>query len=381
MAIEKIILPKNKLGNTGLELSLLGLGGFHQCEVDSGIVAEVAAEFISIGGNYLETARSYGDGGSESKIGRAITGHREKLVLGSKTVQRNAEGVWRELNETLENLQTDHLDLYFMHNVFTSEDLAAIIAPGGALEAFIRAKNEGLIKHLAISTHWPLILLDAIKVVPFEAVLIWNNYLDYCNYPEIPNIILPALRERGIGILAMKPLADGYLHNSVENAFRYALLGNPACVVSGFNSLEMLRADAAAVCRGRLDENETAELLRNAPELGDYVCRQCRQCSVMPGDKSDLLKKLFALEGQFDRQMDDLRPVDAGTYALRQRLGKWFGNGNRAKAAFAASAETFETTLTNAEPKAFSACRYRIDIPRKIRIAATKLTDGKLSKI
>ncbi len=367
------ILNKKTLGNTGLELSILGMGGFHQCEVDSGIVAEVADEFISLGGNYIETARSYGSGGSESKIGRAIAGRREKLILGSKTVQRTREGAWRELNESLEELQTDYLDLYFMHNVFTFEDIKAITVSGGALEAFLQAKDEGLIKHLAISTHWPLLLLDAIKVIPFEAVLIWINYLDFCNYPEIPNIILPALQKRGTGILGMKPLADGFLHNSVDNAFRYALRYDPSCIVSGFNSIKMLHDDVKAVCRGALDDTANTKLMENAPELDNYVCRQCKECSVM---KSNLLKKLFELEGKFDRQMDDLCPVDAGTYALRQRLGKWFGNAERAKKQFAQNPDFLNIDITSLSP-----CRYTIDIPRKLKIAHTKLSSGKLAGI
>lgn len=367
------VFSRKPLGNTGLELSLLGMGGFHQCEVDSDIVAEVTDEFISLGGNYIETARSYGSGGSESKIGRAIAGQREKLVLGSKTVQRTAEGVWRELNESLEELQTDHLDLYFLHNVFTSGDITAITASGGALEAFLRAKNEGLIKHIAISTHWPLRLLEAIDVIPFEAVLIWINYLDFCSYPEIPNLILPELKERGIGILGMKPLADGYLHNSVDSAFRYALRYDPECLVSGFNSVEMLHADAEAVCRGALDDTQNAELMKNARELGNYVCRQCRECSVMRGS---LIKTLFELEGKFDRQMDDLQPVDAGTYALRQRLGKWFNNAEWARGEFAQNQDFLDI-----DSKKISPCRYGIDIPRKIKIVQAKLNGGKLSEL
>ena len=366
-------LSRKPLGSTGLELSILGMGGFHQCEVDSEIVSKVAEKFISLGGNYIETARSYGSGGSESKIGRAIAGQRKKLVLGSKTVQRTSEGVWRELNESLEELRTDYLDLYFMHNVFTHEDITAITAPGGALEAFLRAKDEGLIKHIAISTHWPLRLLEAIKFIPFEAVLIWINYLDFCNYPEIPDIILPALKERGTGILGMKPLADGYLHNSVDNAFRCALRYDPACLVSGFNSVEMLLADTNAVCRGALDDAENNALLKNAPELGNYVCRQCKECSVT---ESHLLKNLFELEGKFDRQMDDLNPVDAGTYALRQRLGKWFGNGERAREMFAQNPD-----LLNIDIESLSPCRYGIDIPRKIKIAHAKLSSAKLTML
>jgi predicted aldo/keto reductase-like oxidoreductase len=375
-----IKLPQRELGKTGIKLSLLGLGGFHQCEVDSQIVAEVTNEFIAMGGNYIETARSYGNGGSEIKLGKAIAGRRNKVHLGSKTVKRDSEGAWRELNETLEALQTDYLDLYFMHNVFKPEDMSAIIAKGGALEAFNRAKQEGLIKNIAISTHWPLLLLDAIEVIPYEAVLIWGNYLDYCNYPEIPDKILPVLRERGVGHLIMKPLADGYLHNSVEKAFRYALRDNPACIVSGFNSVEMLKADAEAVCRGKLNDYETDELLAEAPELNDYVCRQCSRCSVLPDGDGDLLKKIFELEGKFDRQMNDLRPIDTGTYALRQYLGRWFGNADRAQQAFSEIENEIRNSIITQE-KDFAACRYNIDAGRKMKIAVAKLSGSKVSEI
>jgi hypothetical protein len=171
----------------------------------------------------------------------------------------------------------------------------------------------------------------------------------------------------------MKPLADGYLHNSVDSAFRHALRYNPTCLVSGFNSVEMLRADADAVCRGALDDAENAELMKNAPELGNYVCRQCEKCSVTD---DSLLKKLFELEGKFDRQMDDLHPVDAGTYALRQRLCKWFGNAERAREQFVQNPNFLNIDIKNLSP-----CRYGIDIPRKIKIVNAKLNGGKLTEL
>lgn len=369
-------LSRRKLGKTGLEISNLGLGGFHQCEVDYETVQGLVTEFVSLGGNYIETARSYGRGSSEFKLGKAIKGFRDRLIIGSKTACRDAEGVWRELNETLDALQTDHLDLYFMHNVFTDADLDQTISPGGALEAFMKAKDQRLIKHIAMSSHWPIILLDAMEKVPIEAVLIWGNYLDYCNYPEITGEILPAMRERGIGHLIMKPLADGFLHNSVESAFRYALRENPDCIVSGFNSIDMLKQDAEAVCLGPLNDVANDELLVGAPELGDYICRQCKTCSVLPGDKGALLKKLFELEGKFDRQMNDYKPVAAGTYALRQRLCKWFGNQNRATDEFMRLSGEFTTALLGCTEESNSPCRYGIDIPRKIRIAMEKLSNG-----
>ncbi len=385
MKQEPMRLGKSKLGSTGLKVSMLGLGGFHQCEVDSDTVGQVVERFIAIGGNYVETARSYGSGASETKLGQALKKHRRKLVLASKTVKRDAEGVWRELNETLEALQTDHLDLYFFHNVSMIEDANAIIAPGGALEAFMRAKAEGMVKHFAISSHWPVILPRLADIIPFEAVLIWGNYLDFCNYPEIPDEILPDLRKRDIGILFMKPLADGYVYRSVENAFRYSLRYSPDCIVSGFNSLKLLNADAAAVIKGPLNDTENESVLTNAPELGNYVCRQCPKCSVLAGRKARSLKALFELEGKYDRQMNDFQPVDSGTYALRQYLGKWFGNAQRAEALFADNSAEFmdiiEPAITHDSNNSFAPCRYGIDIPRKIQIIAAKLSGGQPAKL
>lgn len=365
-------LPRRRLGATGLEISLLGLGGFHQCEVDSDTVQKVVERFIQLGGNYIETARSYGSGASEMKIGRAIEPYRNDLVMVSKTVKRDAESAWRELNETLEALRTDHLDLYFFHNINRQEDIEAISGKGGALEAFERAKQEGLIKHFAASTHWPLLLLDALKSINFEAVLIWGNYLDFCNFPELPETVIPELRRRNIGITFMKPLADGYLYRSVENAFRYALNFEPDCIVSGFNSVAMLEEDAGAVLKGPLNEAAMQNLLSNALELDRYVCRQCKDCPVLPAPQNNLLKKLFELEGKVDRQMNDFKPVDAGMYALRQRLGKWFGSEDRAKAMFAGQAEDFKTL----SELSLAPCSYGIDIKRKIDIATRKLSDG-----
>jgi aryl-alcohol dehydrogenase-like predicted oxidoreductase len=83
---------KRQLGSTGLKVSTLGLGGFHQCEVDAETVAQVFEHFVELGGNFVETARSYGDGASETKLGMALKKHRKKLILASKTVKRDAEG-------------------------------------------------------------------------------------------------------------------------------------------------------------------------------------------------------------------------------------------------------------------------------------------------
>jgi predicted aldo/keto reductase-like oxidoreductase len=246
------------------------------------------------------------------------------------------------------------------------------------MRACERALDQGLIRHVAMSSHWPAMYLAALGRLPLGAVLIWGNYLDFCHYPEIPGEILPALREQGVGILFMKPLADGYLYRSPERAFRYALAQPVDCVVAGFNSLDMLAVDLAC-CQDEsvATATEIEQILAEAPELGDYVCRQCTACSVLDGADGAALKRVFELEGKVDRQMDDRRQTTAAQYALRERLKGWFGAAGRARAAYA------ELPLKAPElaTKPVRPCRYGLDIARKLAIADAKLRNDEALRL
>jgi predicted aldo/keto reductase-like oxidoreductase len=364
-------LPKRTLGKTGIDVSILGLGGFHQVETLQADLDEIVHAYLKAGGNYIETARSYGGGASEVKLGRALTSvPRDSYVLATKTSERSEEGAWRQLNESLEALATDHLDLFFMHNIGDMGALDATCAPDGALRAFEKALDQGMIRHLAMSSHWPAMYLEGLKRLPLEAVLIWGNYLDFCNFPEIPNEILPGLREENVGVLFMKPFADGFLYRSPELAFRYALAQDVDCVVSGFNSRAMLEMDIACCLSGAPADID--QVLADAPELNDYVCRQCAKCSVLSGEQGTALKKVFELEGKTDRQMDDRRNTTAAQYAMSERLKGWFGSAGRAR-------EMYSDLSMQADALAklpLGPCKYGIDIERKLAIADAKLQGG-----
>ena len=140
-------------------------------------------------------------------------------MLVSKTGQRDAEGAWRELNQTLQALKTDHLDVWLYHGVNTVGDVDQIAGPGGAKETFDRAREEGLVRFCGASSHWPMVLLPAMERLALDAVMYWVNYLVTCNYPELFNTVGPTARAKGIGIIGMKPLGDGYLYRSVRPAF------------------------------------------------------------------------------------------------------------------------------------------------------------------
>ena len=362
-------IPKRPLGRTGLEVSILGLGGFHQVEIGQDYITSLVDTYLAAGGNYVETARSYGGGVSERKLGMALQGRRDQVILVSKTGRRDAEGAWREINESLEALRTDHLDLLLYHGLNDVAEVDQVAAPGGAAEAFCRAREQGMVRFFAASSHWPMTFVPAMERIELHAIMYWVNYLVTCNYPELYRTSAPAARERGLGIIGMKPLGDGYLYRSVKAAFAYALAQEVDVLACGFNSLEMLQADIDAVCSWkRPSEEELAAILRDVPELGDYMCRQCGQCALPTVD----LPKVFELEGKFDQQMFDGRPTSAPDYALRQRLCFWFGNQQRAIDLYKPLADKVKAILESDAP--LPQCPYGIDLPRKLRLAHAKLT-------
>ncbi|MHB0857867.1 MAG: aldo/keto reductase [Anaerolineae bacterium] len=364
-------IPRRTLGRTGLDVSVLGLGGFHQVEVGQQIVSDLLDTFLEANGNYVETARSYGAGSSERKLGHALQGRRDRVVLVSKTAERTAEGAWRELNESLEALGTDHLDILLYHCLTEADQIETIAGPGGACEAVARAREQGLVRFVGASAHWPMLLISAMERLGLDAIMYWVNYLVTCNYPELYRTIAPAARERGVGIIGMKPLGDGYLHRSVKAGFDYALAQEVDVIACGFNGRAMLEADIEAVCAWeRPSPERLAEILRDAPELGDYVCRQCGECRLADLD----LPYVFELEGKFDQQMFDGRSTDAPDYALRQRLCYWFQNQERAIEMYKPYVAQVAALLQAGGR--LPACPYGIDLGHKLKVAHAKLTSS-----
>lgn len=361
---EKLTLPQTQLGATGVTVSRLGLGGFHQVEISTEIVEQVVDAFFNVGGNYIETARSYGSGASEEKLGRVLEGRRDQVILASKSGKRDGDGIRRELEASLKALRTDHIEFYFFHGVNSIADLDTITGQGGALDALLKAKDEGLIRGLGFSSHRPpQLYLEAIRRLPLSVILIWDNYLEEQWIPEIQQQVYPLSREKGVGITAMKPLADGFLYRSPEPALRYALGSGSEVLICGMNTVDHVYAAAAALAKGPADVAERAAILKDAPELGNYVCRQCGGCSQR-------LMDLFRLEGHVDRQMIDYLPHDPADYALRLRLAHWFDFADVARERYAQAGWVDQQLQGEADGVS---CPYGIDVGRKARFALAKL--------
>ena len=242
-------LPQRPLGRTGVNATILGLGGegvlrTFGYEREAQAMIEAA---LDAGINYFETARAYS--GSETYLGKALKGHRERLFLTSKSHGRTRQEAEGHLAATLRHLQTDHLDLWQVHDVRTAADLAAFSAPGGALEAFQWAREKGLARFIGVTGHHdPEVLRRALDLYDFDTVLLPVN-------PAEPysRSFLPLAREaldRGLGVIGMKVLARGLVHQlnvaSVKDFVHYALSQPVSLVVIGADDPAQVRELAAA---------------------------------------------------------------------------------------------------------------------------------------
>lgn len=273
-------MPVRPFGATGRKVSVFGLGCFPLGSLASereGVDVVVAA--LEAGCTYLDTAPSYRRGVSESRVGLALKawGRRETLTLASKTTERTPEGARRDLEGSLERLGVPCLDLIQVHAVKDAEDLERVLdLEKGPLAALLRAKEEGLVKHIGVTGHAdPAVMAAAIRGHPFESILMPLNCVDPHRLSFIQDA-LPVAVEKGIARVGMKVFASGELVRrgvSAEACLRYAFALDVSTTVVGCASVEEV-ALAARTARAAqpLDAEATARLLREtAPHQGKSV--------------------------------------------------------------------------------------------------------------
>ncbi len=259
------MLPKRSLGRTGVEVTCLGLGGegvlrtFGREEE----AREVIARALDLGIDYFESARAYS--GSEEYYGLALGERRREIFLTSKSHDRTASGARRHLETTLANMKTDWLDLWQVHDLRSAEDLAEIFGPGGAIEAFDRARREGLVRFVGVTGHQdPAILLQAFDRYDFDTVLMPVNPAEAA-WLSFPETVLPEAVRRGMGVIGMKVLCRG-LGLRVPGLgtaapwIRYALGHGVATVVVGCDDPSQVEVNSAAASEPPQTAAERSEL-------------------------------------------------------------------------------------------------------------------------
>jgi predicted aldo/keto reductase-like oxidoreductase len=199
-------MPTRSLGKTGYKVGILSLGGQATLEI-KGKEEEsekIINRAIDLGINYIDTAASYGGGVSQLNIGKVMKTRRNEVWLSTKTNERSYDGSMRLLEESLKNLQTDHLDTWQLHNVQTMDQLNQIFSATGAIKALEKAKSEGVVKNLGITGHFePLVLLEGIRRYHFDSILMALNAADV-HYLSFINYLLPEAQKQGMAIIGMK---------------------------------------------------------------------------------------------------------------------------------------------------------------------------------
>jgi len=243
-------LPKRILGNTGVEVTVMGLGGegilrTYGYEKEASQLINTA---IDLGVNYFESARAYS--GSESYYGKALKERRKEIFLTSKSHARDKKGAMAHLKQTLANMKTDHLDLWQVHDVRTEDEIEEIFSSNGAIQAFLEAKEKGLTRFLGVTGHHdPFITRRCIEKFDFDTVLIPVNPAEpaYKSYLEH---VIPLAREKQMGIVAMKVYFRGFAaklpwFTTMEPFFRFALSQNVTTAVIGCDDIRQLEENAA----------------------------------------------------------------------------------------------------------------------------------------
>jgi aryl-alcohol dehydrogenase-like predicted oxidoreductase len=251
-------IPTRPFGRTGLRVSILGLGGWHLGIPDTDQEAvRLAQAAIDAGVTFMDNAWDYNDGLSERRMGKALVGRRDRVVLMTKACPhgRDARVAMRQLEESLKRLRTDYLDLWQLHEVVYDDEPSRYFAKGGAVEALDKAKRQGKVRFVGFTGHKdPRLHLEMLAHdYPWDAVQLPLNCFDG-QFRSFEQQVLPEINRRGIAAIGMKALGgDGAAVRqrvvSAEDALAYALSLPIATLVTGIDSSRVLR-QGLRVARG-----------------------------------------------------------------------------------------------------------------------------------
>jgi predicted aldo/keto reductase-like oxidoreductase len=249
-AVAQTAIAKRPLGATGLQVSILGLGGGRIGTLpDEKAAVDVVKLCYDSGVNYFDTAAAGAYGLSQARYGVALKGLRDKVVFGTKTRHRTWTQAEIDLNQSLSNLGTDYLDLYQIHNIMNDEDLDFIFARRGVMELIEKARKDGRIRFVGITGHTtPAILNKIMERYKFDTVLIPLSVTDGANKQKsFEKETLPLAKQKGMGVIAMKTLGAGILVRErtapLPDALNYVWSLPISTAILGCNAVEQVAAD------------------------------------------------------------------------------------------------------------------------------------------
>lgn len=281
-----------EFGKTGLRISRIGFGGIPIQRTDAGEVCRIFDKLIELGINYVDTARAYTV--SEEYIGQAIKGRRDKFILATKSMAVTKDDMAADIEKSLKNLGTDYIDLYQIHNP-SIENFNKIISKGGALEALLETKEQGKIGHIGVTAHPKEVFEAALKQPWVETIMFPYNIVE-----SQGEDLIKECRDKGIGFIAMKPLAGGAI-DEPELALRYIVKNEAVSVViPGMYSIDEVVNNAKAVENKELfTDDELLRIAKVKKDLGGSFCRRCNYCA--PCTVGINIPFMFILQGYYER--------------------------------------------------------------------------------
>lgn len=283
---ENLEMPMRTLGRTGVQVSLIGLGGWHLGfkAIEEQLSIRIIRTALDNGINFMDNCWDYNDGASEIRMGKALhDGYRERAFLMTKIDGRTKKDAAKQLDESLKRLQTDHIDLVQHHEILRYEDPHRIFDEEGANAALVEARAAGKIRFIGFTGHKdPRIHLYMLEVArengfEFDTVQMPLNVMD-AHYRSFEKMVLPELLKQNIGVLAMKTLANGTIleSNTVTaiECLQYAMNLPVSVVITGCESMENLEQalTAARTFKPMTDEQVRSLLSKTeqAASRGEY---------------------------------------------------------------------------------------------------------------
>jgi len=264
------------LGSTGLQVSRIGFGGIPIQRLSEKEAIAVIRRSLDLGVNFIDTANAYAT--SEERIGKAISGRREGLIIATKSMARDRATAQAHLELSLRRLDIEVIDLWQLHNVSSPEAYEQVMSKDGALLAGLQAKREGKARHIGFTSHSLDMARRAVREDLFATIQFPFNFIT----SEPADELLPLVLERSMGFIAMKPFGGGLL-GPANLAIKYLLQFEGVVPDPGIERVAEIEEIAQIVAGDwQLSDAELQEMARIRSELGSRFCRRCGYCEPCP---------------------------------------------------------------------------------------------------
>lgn len=280
-----------ELGKTTLKVQRVGFGGIPIQRITQDETNLVIKELMNQGVNFIDSARGYTV--SESYIGNAIEGSRERWILATKSMSRTYDSMMKDVDISLKNFKTEYIDLYQLHNVKINE-YENIFDKDMAYEALLECKRQGKIKHIGITSHSLDTIKEAVYSGKFDTVQFPYNIIE-----DQADEIFKEAHKRNIGVIVMKPLAGGAITDG-KLAIKYILSKDYIdVVIPGMDSTNQVIENTSVLKNIELTEEDNNKVEEIRTLLGNRFCRRCEYC--MPCPVGINIPMNFLLEGYYTR--------------------------------------------------------------------------------